>query len=90
MANMTIIKPIIPDKPTDKKLTFVEWLAKEKKCKTQFAINNFMQIYITALKDGKHYQCDVYRGKKRQCTLCELEDMLSNYNEYTELQQLSL
>ena len=74
----------MPDNPTDKKLTFVEQLAKEKECEKQFVINHHLQIYITSLYEGVHGDKygDGYRAKFYPCMLCELETMLSEYHKY--------
>ena len=81
-----IINPT--EQPTAKKLTFVDWLAREKKCKKQFIINDILQDYISALYEGTHN--GYCMGKRHECLLCELEDMLSDYYEYIELQELAL
>ncbi len=71
----------MPDKPTDKKLTFVEWLAK-RECKNDIvrteqtleAVTNSIIYFETHDENCK--------DKHPKCTLCILETWLSEYRKY--------
>lgn len=71
----------MPDKPTNKKLTFIQWLAKEQiggVGETRVAIKFYVKdaLFDIGVHDGKCI------GEKGECLLCELERMLSEYREY--------
>lgn len=58
----------MPDNPTDKKLTFKEWL------------NEMTNLYIEFLMlGGEHGGMCI--GKDGLCRFCELESLLSEYYE---------
>lgn len=70
----------MPDNPTDKKLTFVEWIAKEKFTNATQAKKVFVELYGDTLLDGIHNEnCT---DELAECRLCMLQQMLSEYHKY--------
>ena len=71
----------MPDKPTDKKLTFVEWLAKEHYVgNIEYAKGVLRAIMDDIIRDGIHKgDCT---NESEPCLLCTLETMLSEYHKY--------
>jgi len=70
-----------PDNPTDNKLTFVEFVAKESFGKDIKGIEIALKLALDNIIDfGKHYKdCT---SKNNPCTLCSLESMLQEYYKY--------
>ena len=66
----------MPDKPTDKKLTFVEWFAREGQASVADA-KTVIESYGNFLLDAKH-SIDCKKG----CPLCTLDQWLSEYKKY--------
>ena len=68
-------------KPTDKKLTLVEWIAKNFKPNEIIERKNMeeaMRFWLAAIiNDGLHKNC-----AKNKCNLCGFEAILSKYHEY--------
>ncbi len=68
----------MPDNPTDKKLTFVEWMAMEAQS-SEIDAKRTIEGYGNFLAYGTHtMNCP----KKVGCPLCTLEQWLSEYREY--------
>ncbi len=71
-------KVTMPDKPTDKKLTFVEWLAKDMKTTNKKAEKFIFILSCNIIDVGTHHRdC-----AEEACSLCGLEASLSNYRKY--------
>lgn len=71
----------MPDKPTDKKLTFIEWLAKNE-CQgdIKHAKRAIKRWTYHLIADETH---DGYcTNEEYSCMLCTLETMLSEYHKY--------
>ncbi|KKN10326.1 hypothetical protein LCGC14_1037640 [marine sediment metagenome] len=71
----------MPDKPTDKKLTFVEWIAERQNINIERA-KNLIELYtddITILGGIHDGDCI---GEHAICFLCELEKWLTEYHKY--------
>ena len=74
----------MPDKPTDKKLTFVEWVT-EKRCFTIELNENYGRSLIglytkSIITKGTHGEGCVERNVS--CELCNLEKLLTDYYKY--------
>ena len=71
----------MPDKPTDKKLTFLEWLAKEEDATVERMGINLHKLINDAL-----YATSIHKGdctdETLPCSLCTLEEWLSEYRQY--------
>ncbi len=69
----------MPDKPTDKKLTFMEWIIRDefsgKEILAKAAVGHLFKYVI--LNEKHNEDCPM-----GECMLCILERMLSDYHEY--------
>ena len=66
----------MPDKPTDKKLTFLEWFAREGQSSVADA-EPVIKDYADFLLHGKHS-----KDCKKGCPLCTLKQWLTEYHKY--------
>ncbi len=64
-------------KPTDKKLTFVEFVAKEYKVDVEVVVKELKRCINNIIINGRHGHC-----RLEGCELCGLERRFSAYKKY--------
>ncbi len=67
----------MPDKPTDKKLTFVEWLTKKSEANVREVKRTIKYCMNDIIVNGIHKYC-----KAGDCNLCNFQKCISNYHKY--------
>lgn len=85
--NPLIINPT--EQPTDKKMTFVEWLAKdyfsyyENTNENLVTAKNMLEFMMEGIiSDGFHHECHLSTDISYVCNMCRLEKYLSEYHQY--------